>query len=81
MRPGEIAEADADTEVALSFRLDARFLPDSEYPTKPFGIFFIVGAEFRGFHVRFKDVARGGVRMIRSRNRENYRSVAARARS
>ncbi|WFD21466.1 glutamate dehydrogenase [Malassezia equina] len=60
------------TKVALSFRLDPSFLPTSEYPHKPFGIFFIVGAEFRGFHVRFRDVARGGIRIIRSRNRENY---------
>lgn len=63
---------DARTEVALSFRLDPSFLPESEYPNKPFGIFFIVGSDFRGFHVRFKDVARGGIRMIRSRNREAY---------
>lgn len=31
-----------------------------------------MGSEFRGFHVRFTDVARGGIRIIRSRNRENY---------
>lgn len=39
---------------------------------KPYGIVFVVGSEFRGFHVRFSDVARGGIRVIRSRNRENY---------
>ncbi|KAJ2757158.1 NAD-dependent glutamate dehydrogenase, partial [Coemansia sp. BCRC 34490] len=27
---------------------------------------------FRGFHVRFQDVARGGIRIVRSRNREAY---------
>ena len=35
-------------------------------------MFFIVGAEFRGFHIRFRDVARGGIRIVRSRNKEVY---------
>jgi glutamate dehydrogenase len=35
-------------------------------------MFFVVGTEFRGFHLRFRDVARGGIRVIRSRNREAY---------
>ena len=60
------------TKVALSFRLDPSFLPDIEYPKKPFGMFFVVGSDFRGFHVRFRDVARGGIRIIRSRGKENY---------
>lgn len=60
------------TKVALSFRLDPGFLPDIEYPTKLFGMFFIIGSEFRGFHLRFQDVARGGIRVIKSRNREAY---------
>ena len=28
------------------------------------------GNEFRAFHIRFRDVARGGIRIIRSRNKE-----------
>jgi glutamate dehydrogenase len=60
------------TKVALSFRLDPGFLPESEYPNKLFGMFFVIGNEFRGFHLRFRDVARGGIRIIRSRNREAY---------
>lgn len=60
------------TKVALSFRLDPNFLPSIEYPTEVYGMFLVVGAEFRGFHVRFRDVARGGIRIIRSRNREAY---------
>ena len=31
------------TKVALSFRLVPDFLPESEYPKKPFGMFFIIG--------------------------------------
>lgn len=60
------------TKVALSFRLDPSFLPAIEYPTKLFGMFLVIGSEFRGFHLRFKDVARGGIRIIRSRNKEAY---------
>ncbi|KAI7864292.1 Glutamate/Leucine/Phenylalanine/Valine dehydrogenase-domain-containing protein [Spinellus fusiger] len=60
------------TKVALSFRLDPTFLPEIEYPTKLYGMFLVVGSEFRGFHLRFQDVARGGIRIIRSRNREAY---------
>lgn len=60
------------TKVALSFRLDPSFLPAFEYPTPPFGMFLVIGSEFRGFHLRFQDVARGGIRIIKSRNREAY---------
>lgn len=63
-------------EVALSFRLKPDFLPAVEYPLTPFGIFFVVGSDFRGFHVRFKDVARGGVRIVRSRGKEDYNKNA-----
>ncbi|EPQ54800.1 NAD-specific glutamate dehydrogenase [Gloeophyllum trabeum ATCC 11539] len=60
------------TKVALSFRLKPDFLPEVEYPKKPFGMFFVIGNEFRGFHIRFRDVARGGIRIVMSRNRETY---------
>jgi len=53
---------------ALNFRLNPKFLANYDYPAIPHGIFFIIGAEFRGFHIRFKDVARGGIRLIISRN-------------
>ena len=58
------------TKVALSFRLAPDFLPEVEYPKKPFGMFFVIGNEFRGFHIRFRDIARGGIRIVQSRNRE-----------
>ncbi|KAI8881162.1 NAD-dependent glutamate dehydrogenase [Backusella circina FSU 941] len=60
------------TKVALSFRMDPSFLPEIEYPNALYGMFLVVGSEFRGFHLRFQDVARGGIRIIRSRNREAY---------
>ena len=60
------------TKVAISFRLNPAFLPTSEYPETPFGMFFIVGSDFRGFHIRFRDIARGGIRIVRSRSTDAY---------
>lgn len=60
------------TKVAISFRLDPLFLPTSEYPDTPFGLFFVVGSDFRGFHIRFRDIARGGIRVVRLRLVDAY---------
>jgi len=58
---------------SLAFRLDAgKFLDPIEYKDTPFGVFMIIGKEFRGFHVRFRDIARGGIRIVRSRDPETY---------
>jgi glutamate dehydrogenase len=35
-------------------------------------MFLVIGSEFRGFHIRFVDIARGGIRIVRSRNKETY---------
>lgn len=62
------------TKVALSFRLKPSpdFLPEHEYPQPLYGMFLVIGSEFRGFHLRFRDIARGGIRIVKSRNRELY---------
>ncbi|KAI1431222.1 NAD-specific glutamate dehydrogenase [Xylaria sp. CBS 124048] len=65
------------TKVALSFRLDPSFLPESEYPRRLYGMFLVISAEARGFHLRFKDVARGGIRIVKSRSKEAF-SINAR---
>jgi glutamate dehydrogenase len=66
------------TKVALSFRLDPRFLPELEYPQPLYGMFLVISSESRGFHLRFRDIARGGIRIVKSRNRETY-SINARS--
>ncbi|KAI9658865.1 MAG: NAD-dependent glutamate dehydrogenase [Trizodia sp. TS-e1964] len=66
------------TKVALSFRLNPTFLPDLEYPEPLFGMFLVISSEFRGFHLRFRDIARGGIRIVKSRNPEAY-SINARS--
>jgi glutamate dehydrogenase len=60
------------TKVALSFRLDPSFLPETEYPQPLYGMFLVISSESRGFHLRFRDIARGGIRIVKSRNREAY---------
>lgn len=60
------------TKVALSFRLNPNFLPSEEYPQPLYGMFLVISSEFRGFHLRFRDIARGGIRIVKSRSREAY---------
>ncbi len=56
---------------ALSFKIKPDIIGD-DYAEKPFALFFLVGFSFIGFHIRFRDIARGGVRLIRSRNLSTY---------
>lgn len=55
---------------ALSFRLDPKYLDEipfirkEHFPELPYGIIFIKGLHFFAFHIRFKDLARGGIRSI-----------------
>lgn len=55
---------------ALSFRLDPKYLDyipfdrTKKFPEQPYAIIFIKGMHFFGFHIRFKDLARGGLRTV-----------------
>lgn len=55
---------------ALSFRLDSKYLENipfmrmQKFPELPYAIFFIRGMHFFGFHIRFTDLARGGLRTV-----------------
>ncbi|MBI3211487.1 MAG: NAD-glutamate dehydrogenase, partial [Simkania negevensis] len=55
---------------AFSFRLDPKYLDTLPYnrsdffPELPFAIFFVQGMHFISFHIRFRDLARGGLRTI-----------------
>ncbi|KAF2195373.1 NAD-dependent glutamate dehydrogenase [Zopfia rhizophila CBS 207.26] len=60
------------TKVALSFRMNPNFLPPLEYPQPLYGMFLVISSEFRGFHLRFRDIARGGIRIVKSRSQEAY---------
>ena len=62
----------------LSFRMDPASLDKRHYPEAPFGYFFFYGLQYKGFHVRFRDMARGGVRLVLSRNAEHHALESAR---
>jgi len=57
---------------ALTLRIDPVFfdhvldrLPSSPgLSNRPFGVFFVAGRHFNGYHVRFSDIARGGLRIV-----------------
>lgn len=51
-------------KAAFAFRLNPQFVKNLDYPRVPHGVFLFVGGHWRGFHVRFTEIARGGVRMI-----------------
>lgn len=59
-------------KTSISFMYDPGFLNPVDYPERPFGIFHVIGVEFRGFHIRFRDIARGGIRLVRSNSFQNY---------
>jgi len=56
------------SKAALAFSLDASFVEQASYPENPYVIFFVVAQEFQGFHIRFRDISRGGIRVIKSPN-------------
>lgn len=59
-----------NNKTAYAFRLDPRYLDQAPFerkkifPELPFGIFFVKGMHFLGFHIRFRDLSRGGLRTI-----------------
>jgi len=61
---------------ALGFRLDPRIMEpnidDLIYEEVPYGILFAHGHRFNGYHVRFRDIARGGMRLVTPATVEQY---------
>jgi len=58
---------------ALALRLDPAFFDGvlDRFPSaaglksnRPYGVFFVAGRHFNGYHVRFSDIARGGLRVV-----------------
>lgn len=67
-----------ENKCSFSFRLDPSYLDGVPYdrrekfPELPYGIFFIRGMHFIGFNIRFRDLARGGVRTVLPEWREQF---------
>ncbi len=59
-----------EVKTSFSFRLSPLYLENvpfsrkERFPVLPYGIFYIKGPHFVGFHVRFKDLSRGGLRTL-----------------
>jgi len=63
---------------SVTFRIDPRLLADDERPEIPFGVFFSHGRGFHGFHCRFQEIARGGLRVVRPATLEQHAREAER---
>ncbi|MGD8539358.1 MAG: NAD-glutamate dehydrogenase [Candidatus Aminicenantes bacterium] len=59
-------------KTSIAFMYDPKFLNPVDYPEAPYGIFHVIGTELRGFHIRFRDIARGGIRIVRSNTLQTY---------
>ncbi|MHC1788838.1 NAD-glutamate dehydrogenase domain-containing protein [Solidesulfovibrio sp.] len=68
----------------LAFRLHPDVIravsgaPASPDDPTPHGLFFVSGPDMRGFHVRYREMARGGVRLVRARSPEQLEAEAGR---
>jgi glutamate dehydrogenase len=62
---------------ATGARLRAELFPNPR-PEQPYAVFFARGRGFEGFHVRFQDVARGGMRLVCPRSLEAHTAESER---
>ncbi len=60
------------TKTGLAFRISPDVLDKKYYPNSPFAIFYVIGKDFRFFQVRWKDISRGGVRVVMPRTDADY---------
>lgn len=56
----------------LSFRMDPRVLPPLPDEERPYAFYCFHGPSSFGFHVRYRDMARGGVRVVRTWTQEQF---------
>ena len=59
-------------KTSISFMYEPSFLNEVDYPEKPYQIIHVIGIELRGFHIRFRDIARGGIRIVKSIDYQTY---------
>ncbi len=64
---------------ALGLRLDPKIMVSDGEPTRdtPYGVIFSHGRRFDGYHVRFRDIARGGMRLVTPATSEQFALEAA----
>ncbi len=59
-------------KTGLAFRMDPSSLNKEHFQNTPFGFFFMVGRGYRGFQVRYRDTARGGLRIVMPKDASAY---------
>ncbi|MBW6485974.1 MAG: NAD-glutamate dehydrogenase [Syntrophobacterales bacterium] len=59
-------------KACMAYRLDPGIVDPVDFPEKIFGLFLLIGHDFHGFHVRFRDIARGGIRIVKSPSIDLY---------
>jgi glutamate dehydrogenase len=59
---------------SLALRIDPRIMvaPDTPAHKIPYGVFFCHGRNYNGFHCRFRDIARGGLRIVTPKTADQY---------
>ena len=58
---------------SLGLRLDPRvMIVEGEDKELPYGIVFAHGRRFNGYHVRFRDISRGGMRLVTPQSPEQF---------
>lgn len=69
-----------ENRYSLGLRLDPRIMENKENPRAeiPYGIMFCHGRRFNAFHVRFRDIARGGMRLVTPLSEEQHALESAR---
>lgn len=60
------------TRRVLAFRLSGQVFENLNRGETPFAVYYVYGNGFDGMHVRFRDVSRGGMRLVPTRNDEHY---------
>ena len=59
-------------KLGLSFRMDPNVLPRLALEEPPFGFYCFHGPHSFAFQVRYRDMARGGVRVVPTRSKEHF---------
>jgi glutamate dehydrogenase len=72
-----------DGRYALSMRMDPTIMATGNIGVTadkplPFGVFFVHGRNFNAFHNRFRDIARGGLRIVTPQNSDAYAQESSR---
>merc|ERR1719433_1083487 len=63
--------------MSLTIRIDPTLLLH-EHPAEPYGVFFCHSRRMNGFHTRFRDIARGGLRVVPTDGTERFGQEAMR---